>query len=1466
MNKKNKFLFLGLTLLLILVSVSSINATENNDTTTISDTTSTNDIINVEKTTPVEKDTITTDVKSENKIIKNTKKDLKDVKTVKKASNTTVNVNSSNYNQYFTNSGKLSDKITANSSIILNGKFENKTFQINKPGIYLAGKNSIIKNGQITITENAENSTLTNISIQISNSNITKAINNQAMGVTLSNINITYNKPAGITLGILNTAENVSILNNNIKIEGPNAPIDWYNSSSERYMKVNTAAISSQGDDITIRGNNINVTIANSSAYDPYGTIDVIEIVSGDNVNIINNTIVASKASYVYAISTAITNSRVSNNKFNISSESYINAIQIGNMIATGSNVEIANNIITGVCKNTTPLSYDESKAYAIIASGVSKATNMNITNNTINVNATLNTGIELFNTENNIITDNKMNLSGVYSTGIKGNLAPKTIIRNNKINSTGNSSIVTYPGVYGVIYNNDAIYLENSMYVNITNNNMKVMDKGYSEQTAPIILNKSSTIRVTDNIINTSNDEKTIQNIGSSNVLDDKNTIYINGTLQDTYIITNNTISQYFIKENGYQLADNVSDHDILNFQGTIANLTDSNFKMVINKQVKLISTTQDAVIRNVPIIITTEGENTKIINLTIELIKQTGEAIPIKSTAEKIKIINNTIKVEGPNAPIDWTYYPKSYVNTAAISSEGDDVTICGNNITVTKKADSQDQAYGTIDAIEIINGNNVNIINNTISASKGVYVYAISATLNNSDISNNKFIINGETYINAIQLANPSFNVTITNNDIKGVCKNTTQLNDTESIAYAIISSSRTTPANNITITNNNININATLNTAIELYNTENSKILDNKINLTGAYNTAIKTENSANSISGNNIINIKGNSQTTTIPDIYGAIYNNNAINMKNSPNTYIILNNITVMDTGCSDQTAAIICTSSDNVTIYNNIIDTSNIEDKAIQTITSNNITTQLNAIFVNGTRNGNTHIITNDTIEQFFIKDDAYKLADNVLIGDTLDFQGTIANLKDSNFKIVINKPINIISTTHNAIIQNIPITITPDAIKTNISNLNIEFESTTTIIPIINNANDVKIINNTIKATSTNPLTVIKSEDNNTKFIIQNNTINAVVQTPLNNRIPLINTPSATVTNNKINLTDLNGESILGDEVVFAANISENTPQMPFHSFITITNNTPIKYNQDANITIKIEGIYHQNITTGVMNVTINGKTYKINGTQSTITIHPNTMQVNINIDYIDENNKYLPIKNYTQTLNVERSTNSNIQITVKDKVFAGETITITAILSDNGKLIQDGFVAFKLNGVTLKNANGNRIKVHIINGIATLQYTIPDNYAAKDYLLTAVFSNENYARVEVNQTVTIIPSNIFIQPTSAYYENGKLIIKADIKDAITNKNIAIKTKVSLKINGKTFIDRMIVEDGTITVAHDIKLNNGIKTLTIVSGPNSKYNTNRINISFMVTNTPVKQSKNTTQITTNDNLKAKV
>lgn len=62
-------------------------------------------------------------------------------------------------------------------------------------------------------------------------------------------------------------------------------------------------------------------------------------------------------------------------------------------------------------------------------------------------------------------------------------------------------------------------------------------------------------------------------------------------------------------------------------------------------------------------------------------------------------------------------------------------------------------------------------------------------------------------------------------------------------------------------------------------------------------------------------------------------------------------------------------------------------------------------------------TKKAKTHIITNQTVGNYFLKDNEYKLADNVKEGDTLDIQGNISNLDDKNFSMVINRPVNVTS-----------------------------------------------------------------------------------------------------------------------------------------------------------------------------------------------------------------------------------------------------------------------------------------------------------------------------------------------------------------------------------------------------------------------------------------------------------------
>ena len=99
------------------------------------------------------------------------------------------------------------------------------------------------------------------------------------------------------------------------------------------------------------------------------------------------------------------------------------------------------------------------------------------------------------------------------------------------------------------------------------------------------------------------------------------------------------------------------------------------------------------------------------------------------------------------------------------------------------------------------------------------------------------------------------------------------------------------------------------------------------------------------------------------------------------------------------------------------------------------------------------------------------------------------------------------------------------------------------------------------------------------------------------------------------------------------------------------------------------------------------------------------------------------------------------------------------AQPTITftdITARKSDNIQIkvqlkqadnnINTGKIVIKLNGKTLKNADGKVIYAQVINGEAIINYTIPSNMKNKDYTLTATFISNDYERIESNQTLTI------------------------------------------------------------------------------------------------------------------------
>ena len=167
---------------------------------------------------------------------------------------------------------------------------------------------------------------------------------------------------------------------------------------------------------------------------------------------------------------------------------------------------------------------------------------------------------------------------------------------------------------------------------------------------------------------------------------------------------------------------------------------------------------------------------------------------------------------------------------------------------------------------------------------------------------------------------------------------------------------------------------------------------------------------------------------------------------------------------------------------------------------------------------------------------------------------------------------------------------------------------------------------------------------------------------------------------------------------------------------------------------------------------------NIVYNGKVaIKINGkTQGVVNINNGIVQLTIDSSKLSPknytitavyggNNEYEK-SNSTSTLTINKY---DVKVDVKPVTTnAGNTTTLKATLKDiQNNSLNTGKVVFKLNGKTLKDDEGKTITAEIKNGTATIKYMIPSNYSTKDYILTAVASDDKYNRAETNTTLTVV-----------------------------------------------------------------------------------------------------------------------
>lgn len=494
MYNKRICILLVTTFIILLAGFTAISAADVNDTSV--DTSSLSSTTQVDKspvlTTVADNDNnIKTDrddaIKTQLKTTKKvdtesyvtTKESTKTKNTNKtiKTENPTITVTDGNYGKYFDEDGTRN--INPNTTVILNGAFYNKTFTIDQEFITLTGNNATLHNGYIYVTDMASNSTISNL--VINSTGMENVINNEAWDITIKNNKITLTNSEGITEGITNNGDNVLIVNNTVDVYGPAKDIDWTGGPREG-LALTFAIFNDGGNNVIIENNTARSGRSKDGEDNPFGTIDGIELKSGNNVTVSNNYIEVSGARFVYGLNalSEVYNVVLSNNTINVTSERYIAGIQIGN---SARNCSILDNKIYGVCYNTTIFTQDnEALAFGIITTsmGGSESRNMTVAGNIMNINATIVYGMEIYTTYDTIIDKNLVNAIGNYSMGMSLAHSPNSIVTNNVFNTTGNSNIPINPIVEEIAPANTGIQIQqNSTNAYIANNIVITTDAG---------------------------------------------------------------------------------------------------------------------------------------------------------------------------------------------------------------------------------------------------------------------------------------------------------------------------------------------------------------------------------------------------------------------------------------------------------------------------------------------------------------------------------------------------------------------------------------------------------------------------------------------------------------------------------------------------------------------------------------------------------------------------------------------------------------------------------------------------------------------------------------------------------------------------------------------------------------------------------------------------------------------------
>ena len=362
----------------------------------------------------------------------------------------------------------------------------------------------------------------------------------------------------------------------------------------------------------------------------------------------------------------------------------------------------------------------------------------------------------------------------------------------------------------------------------------------------------------------------------------------------------------------------------------------------------------------------------------------------------------------------------------------------------------------------------------------------------------------------------------------------------------------------------------------------------------------------------------------------------------------------------------------------------------------------------------------------------------------------------------------------------------------------------------------------------NNTIFALSSNPVAVMRISNASNVYVGQGSGTSSYYYTPNkitvfaeNEGVPLISIDQkGYVRNNFILAAD-----VFGDAAVNATTVSNNTPYV---TTVKVTSPDVLYVDVENTIIAKATGSDNKNVA-GNFIFYINGEEVaEVNGTQGVCKYTPSSLgDLDVMVFFVPDSVNYVTCVN-TTTISVV----PNQAVITVDNVTAnaGETVTLTTTVKDMlGNNINIGKVTFKVNGKTVKDANGKVIYAKVVDGVASVEYTVPEDLAGQNYTITAVYAGSaGFAKVQNTSTLLIKDDEAAIE-----FENEPVTAKVGQTVTFTVKVTGDATKVVFKVNGKSLKDangKVIyakVVDGIATI--DYVIPEGMKakdyTLTAVA-----------------------------------------